>query len=271
MMSRMTDGEQLDGVSATSLWTLRNRAIEAAREDAVLDDPWAVRLYEAIDYDYDRFGKPSQSHALRALAIDGAIRAYLAEHPRATVVALGEGLQTTYWRLGCPDVDWLSVDLAPVIELRETLLPKEPRITPLPMSALDRSWLDRVDPEDGVFVCAEGLFMYLDPAEVRSLITDCARRLPGGQLFFDSIPKWFSDKTLKGLKLTDRYTTPRMPFSLTVSQAARLPSQIPEVASARDVPLPEGRGIWKSRVFRFVADLPVLRDGRPSLTLLTFA
>jgi O-methyltransferase involved in polyketide biosynthesis len=268
----MTDGEQLDGVSATSLWTLRNRAVEAARDDAVIDDPWAVRLYEAIDYDYDRFGKPSQTHALRALAIDRAITAYLAQHPRATVVVLGEGLQTTYWRLGRPDVDWLSVDLAPVIELRETLLPKEPRITSLAMSALDRSWLDRVDPANGVFVCAEGLFMYLDPAEVRSLIVDCARRFPGGQLFFDSIPQWFSGLSLRGLKLTPRYTVPPMPFSFSMSEAARLPQQIPEVASARDVPLPMGhRGLWKSRLFRVAAELPVVRDWRPALTVLTFA
>jgi O-methyltransferase involved in polyketide biosynthesis len=130
--------------------------------------------------------------------------------------------------------------------------------------------MDRVEPAGGVFISAEGLFMYLDRAEVLSLITECARRFPGGQLFFDSIPKWFSDRTLKGFRLTDRYTAPPMPFSLSVSEAARLPREIPGVASARDVPLPFGRGIWKSRLFRTVADLPVVRNWRPSLTLLTF-
>jgi O-methyltransferase involved in polyketide biosynthesis len=275
MMGTVTeriDGNRLAGVSATTLWTLRNRAVEAAREDAVIDDPWAVRLHEAIDYDYGRFGKPSQTHALRALAIDRAITEYLARHPRATVVALGEGLQTTYWRLGSPDVTWLSVDLPPVVELRETLLPKEPRVTTLAMSALDRSWLDHVDPADGVFVCAEGLFMYLDPVEVRSLITECARRFPGGQLFFDSIPKWFSDRTLKGFNLTARYKAPPMPFSFSVSDIPRLSKLVPEVASARELRLPMGRrGIWKSELFRVAVNLPVLRDWRPVLTLLTFA
>lgn len=37
-------GETLDGVSATTLWTLRNRAIEAKRPDGVISDPWAIRL-----------------------------------------------------------------------------------------------------------------------------------------------------------------------------------------------------------------------------------
>jgi O-methyltransferase involved in polyketide biosynthesis len=265
------NGEQLDGVSATTLWTLRNRAVEAGRPAPVIEDPWAIRLYEAISYDYDRFGAPSQTHPLRALALDRAITDYLAAHPKATVVALGEGLQTTYWRLGNPDITWLSVDLAAVTRQREALLPDEPRITTLAMSALDRAWLDHVDPANGVFISAEGLFMYLEPAEVLSLIADCATRFPGGQLFFDSIPKWFSDRTLKGLRLTDRYTAPPMPFSLSVTEAARLPGQIPGIATVRDLPLPYGRGIWKSRLFRVALDLPVIRDWRPMLTLLSFA
>jgi O-methyltransferase involved in polyketide biosynthesis len=255
------DGDQLDGVSATTLWTLRNRAVEAMRQDALIDDPLAIRLYEAISHDYDRFGKPNQTHTLRTLAIDRAITDYLAQHRKATVVALGEGLQTSYWRLGSPDVDWLSVDLEPVIELRKSLLPDEPRITSLAMSAL----------ANGVFITVEGLFMYLDRAEVMSLITDCAKRFPGGQLFFDSIPKWLSDHTLKGLRLSDRYTAPPMPFSFSVKQAARLPQQIPGIADVRDVLLPFGRGIWKSRLFRVAIDLPVVREWRPSMTLLSFA
>jgi O-methyltransferase involved in polyketide biosynthesis len=61
--------------------------------------PWAIQLYETISYDYDRFGKPSQADALRALAIDRAITDYLVGHSNVTVV--GEGLQTSYCRLGC--------------------------------------------------------------------------------------------------------------------------------------------------------------------------
>lgn len=265
------DGERLAGVSATTLWTLRNRATEARRPDAVIDDPMAIRLYDTISYDYDRFGRPGTTHALRALALDHAITEYLATHPKATVVALGEGLQTTYWRLGRPGIAWLSVDLAPVATLRETLLPDEPRVTTLAMSALDRAWMDHVDPANGVFVSAEGLFMYLDPAEVFSLIADCAARFPDGRLFFDSIPTWLSGRTLKGLRLSPNYTAPPMPFGFSVTEAARLPERIPGVATARELPLPFGRGVWKSRLVRVVADLPVLRDLRPTLTLLSFA
>ena len=88
-------------------------------------------------------------------------------HPKAAVVALAEGLQTSFWRLDAAgladDVTWYSIDLPPVIALRETLLPHDDRIVNIAQSALDRSWMDQVDATDGVFITAEGLFMYLDP------------------------------------------------------------------------------------------------------------
>ena len=82
------DGNILAGVSATTLWTLHNRATEAKRSDGVIRDPWAVTLFDAISYDYRKFGKPNQSHGLRAVAFDNEARDYLTAHPGAAVVAL---------------------------------------------------------------------------------------------------------------------------------------------------------------------------------------
>ncbi len=95
----IVSGDILEGVSATTLWTLHNRGTEAKRSDGVIRDPWASTLFDAISYDYRKFGKPNQSRALRALAFDAAARDYLTTHPKASVVALAEGLQTSFWRL----------------------------------------------------------------------------------------------------------------------------------------------------------------------------
>ncbi|MFD4365848.1 class I SAM-dependent methyltransferase [Rhodococcus sp. NPDC058521] len=270
-MTERIDGNTLDGVSATTLWTLRNRAEEALREDAVLEDPWAIALYKSIDYDYEKFGKASQSHPLRALAVDNAIRDYLTTHPRATIVNLGEGLQTGFWRIDNPDLAWVSVDLPPVIEARRKLLPREAQVTEYAMSATDRRWMDGVSEGDGVFITAEGLFMYLEPDEVWSLLTDMSERFPGGRIIFDSIPQWLSNKSISGLDTTDRYRMPPMPFSLTVSAIAKIPDRIPSISAVHDVVLPRGRGLWGNPLLWFVGDLPVLRNHRPSLTLAEFA
>ncbi|MFF2114168.1 class I SAM-dependent methyltransferase [Rhodococcus koreensis] len=268
---KRVDATTLTGVPATMMWTLRNRAVEAARPDTAFEDPLAVKLYETLDYPYENFGKPGQSHALRAQAFDDEIRAFLAAHPDGTVVALGEGLQTSYWRIGDPDVRWVSIDLPEVVALRRQLLPDEPNVTTLAVSALDRSWMDHVDTGRGVFVSAEGLLMYLPPDESLSLIGDCARRFPGGRMMFDSVPRWFSRKTQKGMRIHGDYTVPPMPFHLSAGEAAELPARVPDVAFTREVALPLGRGLWGSAFLRRLSDLRPLRDSRPTLTLCGFA
>jgi O-methyltransferase involved in polyketide biosynthesis len=268
------DGNCLAGVSATTLWTLRNRATEAKRPHGVIDDPWAVQLFDAIGYDYAKFGKPNQFHPLRALAFDAATADYLRTHPNASVVALAEGLQTSFWRLEragvTAEVTWYSVDLPPVMALREQLLPRDKRIVELAQSALDRSWMDRVDAGRGVFITAEGLLMYLDPADVRGLIADCAARFPGGRMMFDSIPHWASRRTLKGQRMSNRYVAPPMPFGLTADEGVALAQEIPGVRAARDIALLPGRGLSRLMAWRPLDRIGPLRRARPSITLLEF-
>jgi len=267
-------GDVLDGVSATTLWTLHNRGSEAKRSDGVIRDPWAVTLFDAIAYDYRKFGKPNQSHGLRAVAFDSAARDYLTVHPKASVVALAEGLQTSFWRLertGITDqLTWYSVDLPPVMALREKLLPHDERIVPLAQSALDRSWMDRVDDSHGVFITAEGLLMYLEPSDALGLIRDCAARFPGGQMMFDSIPPWLSRRTLTGLKLSDRYVAPPMPFALRADEGLALAGRIPGVRAAHDIALPPGRGTFKLAAVPALDRVGFVRRNRPSITLLEF-
>ncbi|WP_441957785.1 class I SAM-dependent methyltransferase [Mycolicibacterium houstonense] len=273
------DGNTLDGVSATSLWTLSYRGSEAKRSDGVIRDPRAVTLLDAIDYDYGKFGKPNQSHALRARAFDIETRDYLSTHPKGAVVALAEGLQTSFWRLDqagvAGELTWYSVDLPPVMAIRERLLPSDDRIVPLAQSALDRSWMDRVDATDGVLITAEGLLMYLEPDDVRGLIADCAARFPGGRMMFDSIPPWVSRRTIKGWQLSDRYIAPPMPFAMTaddgLAMAGNGPGAIPGVRSARDVPLPPGRGLFKLATQPWVDRIGPFHRSRPSITILEFA
>lgn len=268
------DGTSLEGVSATTLWTLHNRGTEAKRSDGVIRDPWAVTLFDAIEYDYRKFGKPNQSHALRARAFDAAAIDYLRAHPKASVVALAEGLQTSFWRLAragvADELTWYSIDLEPVMDLRRTLLPRNDRIVELGQSALDRSWMDQVDTSNGVFITAEGLLMYLEPEDSLSLIADCAARFPGGQFMFDSIPHWFSRRTLTGLRLSDRYLTPAMPFAMTADEGLALAGSIDGVRTARDVILPPGRGLWKLASLSTLDRVGAFRRARPSVTLLEF-
>ena len=269
------DATALTGVSETALLTLRSRANEARRPDAIIDDPMAIKLMDSIDYDFARFGIVSrQDVPLRALAFDNNARRYLATHPSATVVALAEGFQTSFWRLDATsesnEFRWLTVDLAPIIELRQRLLPRSPRISTRAQSALDFSWMDDVDPAQGVFITAEGLLMYLQPDQALGLIKECARRFPGGQMMFDLPPRWMPALARRGLRTSLRYKAPPMPFSLSVAELAKMVNTVPGIRAVHDMPLPRGRGPVFNFLLWTLQRMPVFDPVRPALTLLEF-
>ena len=269
------DGATLTGVSETALLTLKVRASEARRPDAIIDDPMAIELVDAIDFDWAKFGySRRQDMALRALAFDDATRTYLVDHPAATVVALAEGLQTSFYRLTAGGTDdrfrWLTVDLPPIIELRTKLLPPSNRLTVCAQSALDYSWMDRVDSTDGVFITAEGLLMYLQPAESLGLIAECARRFPGGRMMFDLPPSWFAMWARRGLRTSLRYRVPPMPFAMSAAEAANLVDVVPGIRAVHDVALPRGRGTLLNTTMWAMQRIPLFDPVRPALTLLEF-
>ena len=166
----------LSGVSETLLWTLYYRAQEAARPDAVLQDPLAVELVSRIDYPFaERLGAGqgrAQWQGLRSRVFDERIRRFTATHAGGTVVALGEGLDTQFWRVDDGQVRWLGVDLPATAEARRRALPSSPRRRQLDVSALDEAWMDEVDTSRGVLLTAQGLLMYLQRSEVHGLVAD---------------------------------------------------------------------------------------------------
>ncbi|KZS69517.1 methyltransferase [Mycobacterium kansasii] len=264
----------LTGVSETALLTLNARAAEARRSDPIIEDPMAIALVDSIDFDFAKFGRTRQDIALRARAFDAATLSYLSRHPSATVVALAEGLQTSFWRLdvALPDgrFRWLTVDLAPIIAIRAGLLPTPARVSVCAQSALDYSWMDCVDSSAGVFITAEGLLMYLQPEQALALISECAKNFPGGQMLFDLPPRWFTLFSRLGIRTSLRYKIPPMPFSLSVAQAADLVNTVPGIRAVRDVPLPTGRGLVFNAALSTVYRMPVFDALRPCLTLLEF-
>ena len=244
---------KLSGVSETALMTLNGRAHQAGLPDAIIDDPMAITLRDSFDVDFTKFGRQGQEMALRSLAVDACAIDYLRAHPKATIVALAEGFQTSFWRLdkavADPQFRWVSVDLPPVIELREQLLPPSPRITNLAQSALDYSWIDRIDGTDGVFITAEGLLMYLQPDQSMGLITECAKRFPGGQMFFDLPPTIIKKVAPNGIRASKNYRVPPMPFSLSINELSALVGTMPGLTAVHDIPMPKGRGFIFNTVF----------------------
>ena len=266
---------ELERVSETLLWTLYHRAVEARRPDAVLEDPLAVELIDAIDYPFvERFGSGeafSQWQALRARCFDAEISHFLVDHPGGTVVALGEGLETQFWRVDDGRVRWLTVDLPEVVELRRRLLPANARLRMIGCSALDSAWFAEADVQHGVLVTAQGLLMYLSPDDARGLVGRCAAAFPGGRMVFDVVPSWLVERSRSGrLKTATGYEPPAWSWGFDAEENQRLKA-LPNVAELWSLRLPRGRGFVHGVLLPAAAHVPMLRHRLLSVIVARFA
>ena len=259
----------LTGVPETMLLTLHDRASEAARSDGVLRDETAVRIYKRIAFPFrERFGAPKAAHGVRAALFDERVRAFLAVNPSATIVSLGEGLETQRYRIASPECLWISVDLPEAIDVREQFISPDARHRHIRCSALDLSWMESVPRDRPVFVVAQGLFMYLSEADVRGLLLEVERELPGSTLLFDVVPAWQSRATRssRGWSPNRTYKLPPMPWGRNTDKLRGLLREwLPAARALRVVrfpDLPRGPQRWAFRLMQLV---PVLRQMGPSV------
>ena len=265
---------ELDRVPETLLWTLYHRAIEARRGDAVLLDPLAVDLVDRSSFPFEeRFG--SAAPAFRSgrrcgRCVRRAVDRFLAKKPEGTVVALGEGLETQFWRVDNGRVRWLTVELPEVDRCARRLLPAERQVRARLLrtrSALDRRGAGR----GGVLVTAQGLLMYLAPEEARGLVARCAERFGGGGLVFDVVPRWLVERSRRGLlKTSTGYEPPPWSWGFDRDEEQRLRA-LPHVAGLQALRLPRGRGLLQGVVLPAAGRVGVLRRGLLSVLAVRFA
>jgi len=101
----------LGGVEETLLVPLWGRAKISRESPYILDDTKAIELVEQLDYDFSRLDKSlgvlgNLLHAARAKHLDDKIRAYMAKHPKASVIDLGAGLDTAFYRVDNGSIHW---------------------------------------------------------------------------------------------------------------------------------------------------------------------
>lgn len=263
----------LTGVPETALLTLYDRALEARRPDARLRDPRAIELVERIDYPFaERFGPhgSSQWAPLRAVCVDREVRRFAREHPDGMVVALGEGLETQFWRVDDGRVRWLTVDVPEMVAVREELLGAEPRRRTLACDAFDARWMDAVDASRGVLLTAQGLLPYFERDAVHGLIARIAERFARGTLVFDVMPRWLSERSTGGFPTTGGYRAPPWPWGFDEREERALRALHPRIAELRRLRFPRGHGPIYGFALPLTAAVPRVRDRAPAVLRMAF-
>lgn len=232
----------LSGVPQTLLWNLGRRAAAARTGASLLKDPLAIEVAGRLRYDFTGASRGARWHAVRVATFDAAVRRFLDRHPAGTVVALGEGLETQFWRLDNGRMRWLSVDLPAVLDLRRRVLPDSPRQASYAGSALDPGWLGQLDPAEPVLVTAQGLLPYFQQNQVHQLIAAIAARLPGSSLVFDAVPDKMLEFVQKMPARDSDQAVELWSWLFNPEERAAI-SQIPGVAGIRDLVPPPARGM----------------------------
>lgn len=161
-------------------------------------DETAIRLMDAIDYDFSELSKKSDSTmqrfgflevAMRQSDLAFEVRDYLKSHPNAVVVNLGCGLDATGRSCGNGSCKIYNLDFADVISVRNALLPAGEREENIACDLNDTAWFDKIDASGGAVFFAAGVFYYFLKDQVRSLVQAMAKAFPGGRLVFDAANK----------------------------------------------------------------------------------
>ena len=187
-----------DSVQETLIIPLYSRKICSSLYPDIYYDKTAVDLINQIDYDFSEIEKKSKSLMQRFGALEVAARQsdiayevneYLKEHPFASVVNLGCGLDNTGRNCDNGKCKIYNLDFPDVIKLRNELLPPEDREENIACNLNDVEWFDKIDKSNGVIFFASGVFYYFLNEEVKSLIVKMADYFNDSVLVFDAAGK----------------------------------------------------------------------------------
>jgi len=190
-------GVRWGSVEWTNLCLLYLRACESRLPQPILGDDYAARDVARIDYDFARIHRvvhPAINQcmvALRSVQFDAFITEYLKDHRTAAVLHLGCGLHSRAFRIAAPEgVQWFDVDLPNVIALRRQLYSESDTYRMVGSSVTDPGWINELPAGGPVLIVAEGILMYLTPAEVTELLHRLIDRFDSGELLADFLSEW---------------------------------------------------------------------------------
>ena len=203
-------------VQETLIIPLYSRKLCSRLYPNIYQDETAVRLINEIDYDFSEAEKNSRSLMQRFGALEVAmrqndlaweVRDYLKDHPKAAVVNLGCGLDSTGRSCDNGSCKIYNLDFPDVIAVRNELLPADEREKNIPCDLNDSEWLEKIDASGGAIFFASGVFYYFLTEQVKALVQEMANAFPGGVLVFDAANraavKMIAKTWLKSAKIKD--------------------------------------------------------------------
>jgi len=181
----------LENVQVTLLLPLWGRAMETQKRNSSLTDKTAYEIINKIDYDFTTISNYIHAvtqHEWIALIIhiDRTINEFLMKFPKATIVNIDCGLDTTFDRIDNGELFWYDLDLPDVIELRKKFVLERERRKFISCSFLDDRWFSELHIEDNVLFMSAGVLYYFDEYQLKEIFNKIASSFPGSEFVFDA-------------------------------------------------------------------------------------
>ncbi len=198
MVTLETEDFNIQSTMVSTLWA---RAVYSKLYPEILIDKKSLKVIKRVydDYPCAKIGIEKLedvvdeflglSIIIRAKVFDDFIKQFTHKYPKASVINLGCGLDTTFYRIDNGIIDWYDLDLPEAIKYRNKVIPPAQRCHSIAYSIFDYSWMNKInyEKENGILFISGGLFYYFEERKVSELIVKMATHFMGGELIFDNL------------------------------------------------------------------------------------
>lgn len=197
----------INDVAETAFLTLYGHALDAQSSEPILNDQSSIKTIQLLNNKLSQSNKKLHKRlakrkidkklvihtAIRAKKYDKYVVDFIKRHPKATIVNIGCGLDNRFERIDNGEIEFYDLDLPDIIDIKEQLFNKTERYHYISQSVFDFSWIKNIAKNDILFL-AEGVFMYCNEKDVKSLFLKLQSEFPGSEI----VCEVFNSMWLKG-------------------------------------------------------------------------
>lgn len=169
-------------ISKTLLIPLYFRALDAKKEDSVLNDTMALEIVKNFEFNKKTLDKAKFSQVgtlCRAKYFDDRAREFIKNNPNPVIVNMATGLNTRTLRIYDKKAKFFDIDLPKVITLRKRYI--EDKSTVISANVFESTYVDELLKCENAQFCFifEGFFMYFNKEQIQIILKNIINNFSG--------------------------------------------------------------------------------------------
>lgn len=178
----------MDNVNKTLYIPLYGKAC-VSRQGLLLEDKKAEEIWAAEGFALNRKAKSkwlAYYMGMRSAVFDQWTRQQIEEHPDTVVLHVGCGMDSRCIRVAHPGHLWFDVDFPEVITERKRYFAETETYSMIASDIREEGWLDAVPAGKTVVIAMEGISMYLQPEELKTVLKHWKNRFGDVRILLDA-------------------------------------------------------------------------------------